>query len=110
VSIFLILLLGLSVASYFAETIAAVNWLVPTRLEGYFGIFATLGAYRREHLSRGTVAAVTVALSFPGLATRHAALGLVGIALGLEELLLFSAEGEGDTTIGTLELLVLKAQ
>jgi hypothetical protein len=37
------------------------------------------------------------------------ALGLIGVAPGLEELLFFSAEDELAAAIGTLERLVLKS-
>jgi len=47
-------------------------------------------------------------LGFPGFAACGTALGLIGIALGLEELLFLSVEGELGSTIGALELLVLK--
>ena len=57
----------LSARSYFAEAITAVYRSVPAWLEWYLGFLTTIGAYRREHLARGTIAvpAVTIAVSVP---------------------------------------------
>jgi hypothetical protein len=82
----------LAVRSDFAEALAAVYRAAFTGFEGDFGFFAALGANSGVHLA--SFAAGTVSLSFPGLPAVRAALGLIGIALGLEELLLCSAEGK----------------
>jgi hypothetical protein len=72
-----------------------------------FGGFATFGAGRGVHLAWGSVTAVAVTFCLPCLAAFRAALGLVGVALGLEELLFLDAEGKLGSTIGTLEFLFL---
>jgi hypothetical protein len=94
----------------FAVAVATIYWPALTGLERYLGFLTTLGTCYREHLTPGPVAVaiIPVTLCFPGFTAGGAALGLVGIALGLEELLLFSAEGKVGSTIGTVELLVLK--
>jgi hypothetical protein len=101
--------LALPASSYFTEAIATVDRLVATWLKGYFGILATLSAYRRKHLAGGPVTTVPMTLRLPGLATRHTAFGVVGVASGCKKLLLVSAEGEGSSAVGTLDGLVLKA-
>jgi hypothetical protein len=98
----------LAACSDFAETLAAVYRPAFTGLEGDFGFFAALGADSGVHLAR--FAAGAVALGFPGLPAVRAALGLIGVAFGLEELLLRSAEGKRSSAIGTLKCLVLKSQ
>jgi hypothetical protein len=72
------------------------------------GAFATLGAGCREHLARGSVTAVAVAFCFPCLAAFRASLGLVGVAFGLEKLLVFGAKGKRGAAIGALKGLILK--
>jgi len=96
---------ALSADSDFTVAIATVHRFVPARFKGYLGILATLGAYCREHLALGSVtrALIPITLRFSCLATRGAALGLIGIASGLEKLLLLNAEGKGSPAIGTLE-------
>jgi hypothetical protein len=78
-------------------------------LKGDFGAFTTLGAGYGEHLAWGSVAAASLALYLSGLAAFRAALRLVGIAFGTEELLVFSAEGKRLSAIGALKGLVLKS-
>jgi hypothetical protein len=75
---------------------ATVHRFVTARFKGYLCIFAALGTFCREHLPLGSVAraAAPIALAFSRLATGGAAPGLIGVALGLEKLLLFSAEGK----------------
>jgi hypothetical protein len=97
----------LAVRPDFAEALAAVHRAAFTGFEGYFGFFPALGADSGVHLAR--FAAGTVALGFPRLSAVRAALGLISIALGLEELLFRSAEGKRSSAIGTLECLVLKS-
>ena len=94
----------------FTVAIATVHRSTTAGFKGYLGIFATLGAYCREHLALGSVTRATIlmALCFPCLSTRRAALGLIGVASGLEKLLLLSAEGKGSPAIETLDRLVLK--
>jgi len=103
--------LALSVRSELGVAIATVNRPISAGLERHFSLFATLGTYCGEHLASGpvAVAAISIAVHLSGLTARGAALGLVGIAFGLEELLLFDGEGECSPTIGTLERLFLKA-
>jgi hypothetical protein len=94
------LLFGFSVA------ISAVNRLVAAGLKRYFGLFAALRASRREHLPRASVAktaAGITALGSSGGTASGATLGLIGIALGSEELLLFGRKREGFSAIGTLK-------
>jgi len=54
------------------------------------------------------VVIVSVTACLPCVAAFGATLGLVGIASGLEQLLLVSAESELLPTVGTFERLVLK--
>ncbi len=49
-----------------------------------------------------------MAFCFFCLAARGAALGLIGVASGLEKLLLLGTEGESSPAIETLDRLVLK--
>jgi hypothetical protein len=84
--------------------IAAVNRPVTARLKGDFGFLTTLSTNYGEHLARLTA----VALRLACLAALGAALRLVGIASGLEKLLLISAESEDLPTIGTCKRLILK--
>jgi hypothetical protein len=101
---------ALSAGSNFTVAIATVHRFITAGFKWYLGILAALSAFYREHLPLRPVARATVSITlcFPRLATGRAALGLIGIALGLEKLLLFSTEGEGAPAIGTLERLVLK--
>ena len=94
--------------SDFSIAIATVYWPVTARLKGYFGVFAALCADYGEHLAGGSIAAVSVAWCFSCLTARGAALGLIGIAPGLEKLLFLSAERKCRTAVGTLEGFVLK--
>jgi hypothetical protein len=94
-----------------AVAVAAVNRPAFAGLKGHFGVLTALGAHGGEHLAlpvAATAGAVTILL--PCLPARGASLWLVGVAFGLEELLLFSAEVESRPAIGTRELLVLKSQ
>jgi hypothetical protein len=102
---------ALSTQSDFTVAIATVHRSVTARFKGYLGVFAAVSAYRGKHFASGSIAIIAGtprALCFPRLAARKTALGLIGVASGLEELLLISAEGEGSLTIGTLDRLVLK--
>jgi len=102
--------LDLFVQFDFIVALATIHRSAFSWLERYFGLLTALGARYREHLASGPVAVaiISVTLCFPGFAAGGTALGLVGIALGLEELLFLSAEGEVSPTIGALELLVFK--
>jgi hypothetical protein len=97
----------LAVRSHFTEAFAAIYRPTFTGFKGHFGFFAALGANRRVHLAglkaaAGTAGtAGTVALGFPGLSAVRAPLGLIGVAFGLEELLLRSGEGKRSPAIGT---------
>jgi len=97
--------LSLSTRSHFTVAIVTVNRPVIAWFKGYFGVFATLSTYHREHLARGSIAVATtsIALSLPCLAAFGTTFGLVSITLGLEILLILSAVGELSPTIGTLE-------
>ena len=101
---------NLSSQSDFTVTITAIHWSAFAWFERYFSFLATIGAYRREHLARGsvTVATVSVALWLPCLTAFGTAFGLISITLGLEKLLILNAESELLPTIGTFECLVLK--
>ena len=85
---------GLASASPdFVETLAAIDRSAFAGLKGYFCCFAALGANRRVHLA-GSRAAAARALGFPRLPAGRAPLGLVGVTLGLKELLLRCGKGE----------------
>ena len=101
---------ALSADSDFMVAIAAIHRLVPTRFKRYLGILTTLGAFYREHLTPLSIARaiVSVTLCLPCLAARRTALWLIGIALRLEEFLVFGAKGKGSPAIGTLDRLILK--
>jgi len=94
--------------SDFTIAVATVNRSVAAWFKGYFGAFTTLGTYRGEHLTSGTVIAASVTFRFPCLAAFRTALGLINIALRLEKFLFLSAESESGSTVGALERLVLK--
>ena len=102
--------LALSVHSDFIVALTAIDRFTFARLEWYFGFFAALGACCREHLASGFVAGaiISVTLCLPCFTAGGTALGLVSVALGLEELLFLSTKGECSSTIGTLERLVRK--
>ena len=89
--------------------LAAIYWSISAGLKWDFGVFTALGADYGEHSSLGPVATISVTLCLPCLAACRTALGLIGIASSLEELLFLGAEGEGSPTIGTLKCLFLKA-
>jgi hypothetical protein len=76
-------------------------------LEGDFGGFTALGAGGGEHLTFGTESAA-ITFGLPCLTAFGTALGLIGIAFGLEEFLVFSAERKSSAAIGTRKGLVLK--
>ena len=101
---------ALSARSGFTVAIATIHRSTTAGFKGYFGVFAALSTYCGKHLALGPVAiaATSGTLCFPCLAARGTALRLIGVAFRFEKLLLFSAEGEGSPTIGTLERLVLK--
>jgi len=85
-----------AVRSHLAEALAAIDRAAFAGFEGYFGCLAALGAGRGVHLAgfAAATAAGAVTLGFSGLPAVRAALGLIGVAFGLEELLLRGAEGE----------------
>lgn len=58
--------LTLSVQSGLSVAVATINWSSFAGFERHFGFFAALGTYHGVHLSRGPVAAISVALCFPG--------------------------------------------
>jgi hypothetical protein len=89
------------VQAYLAVAIATIYRSAFTGLERYFGVFATLGTHRGEHLPLApeTVATTTLAVRFPCLTTGGTALGVVFVPLGCEELLFLSAERESGVAI-----------
>jgi hypothetical protein len=92
------LLFGLGV------TIPAVDRLIAAGLKGDFRLFSTPTAGGRKHLARASVseAAAAIAALGPSIGPANGAtLGLISIALGCKEFLLFSSKGEGFSTIGT---------
>jgi hypothetical protein len=104
--------LKLPICPDFIVALAAIYGSAFTGFKRYFGILTTLGTYRGEHLA-GSVAiatTTTVTLCLPCLAASRASLGLIGVAFGLEELLLLGTESEGSSAIGTFKCLVLKSQ
>ena len=84
----------LSGHSDFTVARAAVHRSALAWLKWYLGVLTTLGANCGEHLARSVTAAGPVALGFPRLTARQTPLGLISVALGLEELLLLGCEGK----------------
>ena len=99
----------LAVRADLTEAFAAIYRAAFAGLEGDFGLFAALGTNGGVHLA-GFAASGAVTFGLPGLPAGGAALGLIGIAFGLEEFLLGGAERKRRAAIGTLECLVLKSQ
>jgi hypothetical protein len=101
----------LSSWSGFPVTIGTINRFVTARLEGDFGGFTALRAGSGEHLAFGAkaAAAASITLGLPCLPAFGTALRLISVAFGLEKFLVFNAEGESCTTIGTREGLFLKS-
>jgi hypothetical protein len=98
----------LSGRSDFSVAITTVHRPVTSRFERNLGILTTLGTCCGEHLAGSPVTTTSLSLCFPCLSTAGAAFRLIGVTFGLEEFLLFSAESEIFSTIGTLKRLVLK--
>jgi ABC-type dipeptide/oligopeptide/nickel transport system permease subunit len=84
--------------------IATIHGSTFAGFERHLGIFAALRAGGCEHLPLRPVA---ISLRFPCLPAGFAALGLVSVASGGEEFLLFGTEGERGSAIGALDFLVL---
>ena len=101
-------MLSLSTRSNFSVAIAAINRSVTARLERDLGACTALGASRGEHLARGSITAICVAISLPCLTAFGTTLGLVGEAFILEKFLFLGTESKCRATIGTLEGFVLK--
>jgi hypothetical protein len=101
---------ALSTQSDFTVAIATIDRPAVGRLKRHLGVSAALGAYGGKHLAREPVAVTTipVPLCLPCLSAWGTALGLIGIALGLKELLFPSGKAEVSSTIGTLDRFVLK--
>jgi hypothetical protein len=103
---------ALSAQSDFSVAIAAIDRPAIGRLKRHFGLFAAVGACGRKHLAWLPVAVASVSISIPlrlpYLPAWGTALGLIGIAPGLIELLFPSGEAEVGPTIGTLDSFVLK--
>ena len=101
---------ALSTQSDFTVALATIDRPAVGRLKRDLGVFAALGAYGRKHLAREPIAVTTISvpLCLPCLSARRTALGLISIALGLEELLVLSREAEVGATIGTPDGFVLK--
>jgi len=99
------MLFGLGVA------IPAVYRFIAAWLKRDFSLFPAAPAGGRVHLARTSIAEATAIIartlgSSRGTASRTT-LGLIGIALGSKELLLFSRKGERFSTIGTLKGFLL---
>jgi len=83
-----------ALASNFGIAVGAVHWPAVSRLERYFGVFATLCADGGIHLPLSRIAVAVTATAVPptsllgSLAAFEATLRLIGVALGGEELLL----------------------
>ena len=106
-NLFYRVLFGLVVA------VPAVNRFITARLKRDFRLFAALGTSGRIHLT-GTSIIVTAAITSKTLGsfrrtTRGTALGLIGKALGSEELLLFYRKRESFAAIGTLHGFLCKS-
>ena len=101
---------ALCAQSDFSVAIAAIDRPAVGRLKRHFGVFAAVRAYSGEHLPWEPIAvtATCVPLCLPCLSARRTALGLIGIAPALIELLFPSGEAEVSPTIGTLDRFVLK--
>jgi len=96
------------------EAVATVHWAVLARLEGDFGLLATLGTDGGEHLSWGptiaaaaAAAAAVIAFAAARCAAGRTTLGLVGVALFGVIGLVVSAEGERLTAVLTGESPIL---
>ena len=101
---------ALSTHSDFLVAIAAIDRPAVGRLKRHFGVFAALSACGREHLAWEPVAVTTIPipLCLPCLSAWRTALGFVGIAPGLIELLFPSSEAEVSSAVDTLDRFVLK--
>jgi len=91
-----------------AEALAAVYGSTIARLKRYFALATTLCTYSGKHLPR-LVAFGIGSLGSAVAAARRAPLGVVRIALGGEELLLFDSEDELGAAVCTLQRLVNKS-
>jgi hypothetical protein len=95
------------VLSGFGVAVPAVYRLVAARLKRHFGLFATLSAGDRIHLTGAPIAKAattsTETLGFSGRTTRRTTFGLIGEAFGGEEFLFFSRKGESFSAVGTLQ-------
>ena len=74
--------LALSAQFDLTVAIATIYWPTLAGFERYLSVFATLGAFHREHLPLGPVAAVatSITLGLPCLAAWETALRLISIA------------------------------
>jgi hypothetical protein len=89
-------------AFYFAITIATIDCFPAARFEWYLGILPTLSAYRRVHLAfSAAIRSPAAPRCFPCLTAGRATLRLIGVTLGLIELLFAAGKGEAGPTIGT---------
>jgi len=107
-SFFALALLDAGSAPDCSVALAAVHWSPVSGLERYLGVFPARGADSRIHFSLPLIAVAipATALLFPGCSAVRTTLGLVGEALGSEELLLGSAKGETCAAVYALEGLV----
>ena len=101
---------ALSTQSDFIIAIATIDRPAVGRRKRHLGVFAALGACGRIHLAWEPIAVTTTStpLCLLCLSAGRTALRLIGIALGLKELLVLSSEAEVSPTIGTLERFVFK--
>ncbi len=81
-----------------AETVAAINWAIPPRAEGYHSIRATLGAGYWVHLP-GTITPASPFLIAPGRTAGLTSLGFIDEPAGTGELLLPRGEYKFTPTI-----------
>ena len=94
--------LALAALSDLAKAIAAIDRATLPGFERHLGVLAALGAGGRVHLAGTPRSTGITALGPPRLPAGGAALGLIGEALRLEELLLSCGESEVRPAIGTL--------
>ncbi len=83
-----------------AETVAAINWAIPPRAEGYHSICATLGAGYWVHFP-GTITPASPFLIAPGRTAGLASFGFIDEPAGIEEFLLPCGEYKFTPTICT---------
>lgn len=96
--------------SDFAEVTAVIGQPVIGKRERHFGVSLAPGASEGKRLAWEPVAVTTTAVPLCSacLPARGTALGLIGMALGLTELLFLSGEAAVSPAIGTVDSFVVK--